>query len=308
MSLYGKFSIGLVFLLIAGAQLQAQQNGGCRDVAVMVTDTNGIGIMGADVATDNNGFELTTDSQGFVDIPCLTMERASPTVTVTAPGYRPTRVALIPDARSRFEIRMDRKPDTIDRPTGATVDASELSRNVQKQSAQLQKQAETALAAKDYENAGKFLSQAFQLTPSEPNIANNLGVVALHKKDFDAAGSWFQKAADEAPYKPAILGNLGLVRWMQHRDEDSYTILGKAFAHGYESGLGHYIMGTISVEKGNYKDAVDHLKKIPAERFPYRDLYLSMALRNSGKTKAAEETYMSFLRRNPAPYAISQIR
>lgn len=310
--------MGLVFLLIAGAQLQAQwgpldnslpQAGGrCNEVAVVVTDNTGIGIMGADVATENNGFQLTTDSQGIAAIPCSSLQSAFPMVTVTASGYQTTRVALMPDARSRFEIRMDKREDPVARSTGTTVSAAELSQNVRKQSAQLQKEAEAALAAKDYDNAGKLLSQAFQLTPSEASIANNLGIVALNAKDYESAGSWFQKAADEAPFKPEIQGNLGLVRWMQHRSDESYTILIKAFAHGYESILGHYILGTLEVEKGLYKDAADHLKKVPAERYPLRDLYLSMALRNSGKTKAADETYMSFLRRHPAPFAVTEIR
>jgi tetratricopeptide (TPR) repeat protein len=165
-----------------------------------------------------------------------------------------------------------------------------------------------AIASKEYQDAEKLLLQAFQLTPSEASIANNLGVTALRRHDLDTAGSWFQKAADEAPYRSDILGNYGLVRWMQHRTEESYAILVKAFAHGYVSSMGHYILGMIEVEKGNYRDAVDHLKKVPAERYRYRDLYLSIALRNSGKTKAAEETYMSFLRHNPAPFAVTNIR
>ncbi len=316
MSSYGKFSLGLVFLLIAGTRLEAQwgpssvnsfpDRGACRDVAVVVTDAAGSGISGADVSTEG-AFNETTNSQGVVAIPCQSMKGMMPMLTITAPGYRPARVALMPDAMSHLEVRLDRGDPAL-RSGGNTVDASELSGSVQKQSAQLQQQAEKALAAKDYDRAEKLLMDALHLTPSVASIANNLGIVALHRKDLDTAGSWFQKAVDEAPYKADILGNLGLVRWMQGRVKESYDILVRASAKGYESGLGHYILGTVDLGNGNSKEAADHLKKVPTGRFPYRDLYLSIALRNCGKNKAADETYQSFLRSHPAPFLISELR
>lgn len=317
MSLYGKFSLALVFLLITGTQLQAQWgplsdgNPGnqCRDIALMVTDKNGIAIMGADIITENHGLEVTTNAQGFADIPCRSVEgRILPVVTVTASGYRPMQVNLIPDSHSRFEVRMDRRESPVNRSMGATVNASELSGNVQRQSNQLQQQAERALAEKDFDSAEKLLMEALQLTPSAASIANNLGIIALRKNDIVTAASWFQKASDEAPYKPEILGNLGLVRWMQRQYEESYALLTKAFSRGYESNLGNYILGTLGLQKGNSKDALEHLKKAPAERFPFRDFYLALALRNCGKNKAADESYQSFLKRNPAPFLLSLVQ
>jgi hypothetical protein len=316
-SLYGKFSLGLVFLLIAGAPLRAQSDGSdinafqgdrCRDIGVTVTDINGIAIMGADVVTENNGLEIRTDSQGFAAIPCRSVEgRMLPVITVGAPGYRTTKVNLMPDSRSRLEVRLDRREPTS-KSAGTTVNAAELVPNVQKQSGQLQQQAERAIAAKDFDNAERLLMGALQLTPSAAAIANNLGVVAMHKKDLETAASWFERASDEAPYKSDILGNLGLVRWMQQRAEESYAILTKAYSRGYESSLGNYILGTIGLKKRESKEAAEYLKKISPDRFPYRDFYLSIALRNCGKNKAADESFQSFIRHNPAPYLISQLR
>jgi hypothetical protein len=71
---------------------------------------------------------------------------------------------------------------------------------------------------------------------------------------------------------------------------------------GYESSMGHYILGVNSLDKGLAKEAVNHLKKVPSEKYLYRDLYLPLALRGCGKTKAAEDRYRNFLRRNPAGY------
>ena len=320
MSLRGKFSLGFALLVIAGTQVQAQWGSqtndssnislpvkGCRDIAVVVTDSMGSAITGADVATEDSALRLTTDSQGMAAIPCHSIQGVLPVVIVTASGYQPIQASLAPDARSRFEIKLDRTEPVISS-SGATVNASELAPNVQKQSDHLQQRAGKALAAKDYDNAEKLLLDALHLTPSSAPVANNLGIVALHRKDLDTAGSWFQKASEEAPSRPDIMGNLGLVRWMQHRTKESYEILVKAFSRGYESSMGHYILGTAGLENGHSKEAADHLKKVSTDRFPYRDLYLSIALRNCGKHKAADETYQSFLRRNPATFLISDLR
>jgi hypothetical protein len=95
---------------------------------------------------------------------------------------------------------------------------------------------------------------------------------------------------------------------MQHRSEESYNLLRKAAAMGHETFLGNYIMGRVDLEKGLNKEAAYHLRKIPPKRFPYRDLYLSIALRNLGKTKAADEAHRNFLQRNPVPYSISSLQ
>ena len=64
-------------------------------------------------------------------------------------------------------------------------------------------------------------------------------------------------------------------------------------------------MAIMAIQKGFPKQAVDRLKKVPAEKYPYRDLYLSIALRECGKTKAADESYRAFLKRHAVPYAAS---
>jgi tetratricopeptide (TPR) repeat protein len=184
---------------------------------------------------------------------------------------------------------------------GTTVNVAELPASIQSRSGHLQDEAIKALARRDYDTADKLFKEAFQLTPSSPSIANNLGILALRHKDLDSATSWFRKAAEEAPQKPDIVGNLGLVLWMQHRSEESYAILAKATSQGFESGLAHYILGMLELGKGNAQGAMNHLKKAPSDRFPYRDLFLSIALRNCGKSKAADESYRNFVRRNPAP-------
>jgi hypothetical protein len=299
-----------VFLLLFAAQLPAQSPkrwGECEDIAVIVRDPGGAAIIGATVVTENGVMQLLTDSKGYAAIPCSRMSGIPQILKVAAPGYHSASMPLTSNMSSHFEVILDRSALSVPQSGGTTISAAELRADVQAKSSHLQEEARKALAHQDYNNAEKLLKEALELTPSSPMIANNLGVVALRRKDLDSAGAWFQKAAEVAPYTSDILGNLGLVRWMQHRFEESYRILTKALSLGYESGMAHYILGELDLENGRSEEAANHLKKVPIGRFSYRDLYLSIALRNCGKTKAADESYRNFIRRHPAPYLISQL-
>ena len=272
----------------------------CQNVSVLVRDQGGLGISGATVRLEGL-WEATTDLNGVAVFDCRLSVNFPAMVEVTAPGYKPSRVPVGP---------MSGGPDTVDlerldpqtRYLGEKVDVRELSPEVREKSERLVNESSRAIAQGDYDGAKQLLQQALQLTPSSAPIYNNLGVAYLHTHDIDGAASWFEKAVKAAPYDASIAGNLGLVRWIQHRPEESYAILLRADAMGYESAGGHYVLGVMSLQKGLAKKAVEHLKKIPPEKFPYRDLYLSLALRACGRTKAAEESYQSFLRRDPVVY------
>jgi hypothetical protein len=275
----------------------------CENVSIIVRDSTGIGIVGATVIPENAGLETTTDMDGRAAVPCSARTTIS-SIQVSAPGYKSRSITFSPGMDSYLEVKLDRVSPRVTG-SGGTVSASELSGDIQAKSSRLQSEANAALAKEDYVEAKKLLSEALQLTPSSATLCNNLGVVALRQKNYDEAGDWFQRAVKSSPGQADILGNLGLVRWIQQRDQESYEILTRAFQLGYESKFGHYILGVGDLKKGQLKDSVAHLKKAPAERFPYRDLYLSIALRNMGKTKAAEESYHTFLQHNPARYFVA---
>jgi len=312
--------LGIVYFVFAvmGAQAQVLQGGGwqndgvsqlpgqnCQQVAVLVREKGGLGISGATVRLEGI-WEATTNLNGVAMFDCRPSLSFPATVEVTASGYKPERLAIGPMNGEPEAIDMERlNPQT--RYLGEKVDVRELSPEVRQKSDQLVTEASKAMAQGHYETAKQLLTEALKLTPSSAPIYNNLGVACLHTQDIAAAASWFEKAVKAAPYDASMAGNLGLVRWVQHRPEESYAILVRADAMGYESGGGHYVLGVMSLEKGLVKKAIEHLKKISSDKFPYRDLYLSIALRISGKTKAAEDSYQSFLRRDPVPYAPADI-
>ncbi len=316
---YGKFCVIVVSLFVSAVPLLAQwgQNpwpgtnsdpsGICRDVELDVKDSMGRSIMGAEVAIQNSAMEFTTDSQGLASIPCNTGSRAFTMIEVSAPGYFPSRVLLTPQGYSRLEVVL-RKRDSVRKAAEPMVSVQELRKDVQAESRDLQMQAVGALDRNDYNAAEKLFLEAFNLTPSMVSIPNNLGIVELRRKDLNAAGSWFEKAMAIAPYRADVLGNLGIVRWMQQRDDESYKLLIQASAMGYETGPGNYIIGMVSLRKGEIKEAAKRLKKVPEGPFPYRDLFLSLALRNLGKTKDADRAFSGFLKRTRVPLALNTLQ
>jgi Tfp pilus assembly protein PilF len=311
---YSKLLLSLVSLLIFVPQLSAQwrpsswpgtnadQMGNCREIEITVRDSMGMVISDAVIVTDSSAMPFTTDIQGLTEIPCFTGMNAFSMLEVRAPGYRASRVRITPDANYRLEVILD-KQDPVAPAAGAIISAKELNKTIQMESQELQNRAASAIRGQDYNTAGTLLLKALELTPSNAEITNNLGVIALHKKDLNAAGMWFEKAMKMAPRKAVFIGNLGIVRWIQARTEESYTLLKRAASMGYESGPVNYVIGKVSLTKGENTQAIEYFKKTSTDRFPYRDLYLSIALYHLGNTKAAEETYYDFLRRNPFPYA-----
>ncbi len=272
----------------------------CRNLSVLVRERNGLGISGATVRVEGV-WEATTDSDGIAVFDCRHIGHFPGMVEVTASGYQPARVPIDPLSNQPETVELDRAGPPMPY-AGNKVDEKELSPEVQEKSAHLQAEASKALAAHDYETAQGLLLAALRLTPSSPAIYNNLGVTSLHYHDIETAATWFEKAVRASPYDPSLAGNLGLVRWLQHRAEESYTLLLRANDLGYQSAAGHYVLGLMSLQRGFPQKAVEHLKKIPQEKFSYRDLYLSIALRACGKTRAAQESYQNFLRRNPVGY------
>ncbi|HTY64448.1 MAG TPA: hypothetical protein VMG30_19525 [Acidobacteriota bacterium] len=296
----------LVLLLASETALPAQSGvaparpgirdraGICPDIEIDVKDTSGRAIAGALVVDENGVMQYLTNFQGRALVPCTNSGRAMRVVEVHAPEYQSTKVTILPNTRSRLDaILQAQAPLPI--ASRFTVNAQELQKPVQGESRRLQVQAEKALNRKDYTAAEQLYLQAMKLTTSEASIPNNLGVLAWRRGDRNAAGAWFEMAAQIDPYNPLSETNLAIIRWSQDRREESYKLMKTTEARGYESDMGNYIIGVVSLEKGMNKEAANHLKKVPRGRFPNRDLFLSMALRSLGKTKSADELYRSFL-------------
>jgi hypothetical protein len=94
-----------------------------------------------------------------------------------------------------------------------------------------------------------------------------------------------------------------LIRYLQHRERESYLLLDRAVEAGFASPTAHYILGVMSLQNGHFERASDQLRRTDSSRYPYRDLYLSIAQRELGKEKTAEKTFQSFVKSHKAPLA-----
>jgi tetratricopeptide (TPR) repeat protein len=276
----------------------------CRDIQVIVQDCYGLFIEGAVVATET--VEAVTDSRGKVFISCRSYKETSTLTEVRALGYRTARLVLDFKADCRFEVTLERENAAL-LPAEKIVSLRELSPGIKAKSLALQKQARDAFVREDYDRTEKLLLDALNLTPSSSSILTNLGVAAARRKNMDSAEMWYQKAIEANPNQAEAISNLALIRWAQHRSEESYQLLTKAASLKYETKPGNYIIGAICLRKGLYKEAIDRLKKVTADQFPLRDLYLSLALYNDRRIKDATRVYRHFIERRRAPYVVSTL-
>jgi Tfp pilus assembly protein PilF len=283
-----------------GIQPKTQSSlfGSCSSIDVTLKDTDGRAIAGAVIMLEDSGYPATTDSHGFASLPACSSGRIIRKLSIAASGYKHTSHTLISDMQSHHEVTLERNMPAT-RPLSATINAAELSEDAREKAESLQNRGAKAISHRDYENAEKLFLEALKSAPSSPDLANYLGIIALHKKDLNSAESWFQKASAQAPFQSTFLANLGYVMWLQKRPDESYELISNATARGYESAIAHFILGTVALNKGRHQETIYHLTKISAEEFPYRDLYLSIAFRNTGKTKSADDSYKKFLKRNP---------
>ena len=306
-------SLVILFFTVVSCQAQTVQTNRspisqgpmqyCTGTVIEVENSAGGAIMGAVVLVDDGLSRFTTDVMGKALIPCSSSAGKWMKVEISAPGYRTAEASFVPARNSRFGVTLDNLQNSY-KDTRMTISAQELSKPVQKEIDGLEDQVQRAMQQKDYRTAELLLIQVMGLNPANAAVLNNLGVVALYRNDLVAANRWFEEAMELAPYSADIVANLGILRWWQQREEESYKLLLRAAEMGYETAASNYIISTVSIRKGKNKEAVERLKKLSSDRFPYRDYYLSKALGNLGKTKASHLAYRNFLKRNPFPFAV----
>ncbi len=296
----------LVFVLLVfgsllascGAAAQSLGSGlhtgiGCSEFRIQVSDADGHAICGATVSIDGRGLAVS-DSSGWVDTRVGESGDGFLLVRVTAEGYQTREVTIEPgDCITQIDLK---RTERGRRSYTSAITAEELNPEVQKRSVELQRQASKASEQADYAGSVRLLLEAFDLTPSDPGISNNLGFSYLHKGEINQASVWFEKALSLAPFDPIINGNLGVVRWSQGDRDTSRQLLTKAVQHGYSTPAAHYILGVTALEKGHAMEAVKELSMVKDKQFPYRPLFLAIALWSEGKPDKAEKEYNRFLR------------
>jgi Tfp pilus assembly protein PilF len=223
---------------------------------------------------------------------------------VRAPGFRQV-TTLIDPTRQRIEVFLTPHSHS---PTAGTkvVSVSELSPEVRAEAARLCEAALAAVEKGDLPAAHVLLRQAHEKTPSSTGIHQGLALIALHQGRVDDAARWLEEALELNPSSSRLIGDLGTVRFFQERRQESYRLLSRAVERGYDRTGTHYRLGLLAFGEGRWKEASKEFKRTSADRFPYRDLFLSQALRRLGKTREAAQAFLRFLARNPVSVFITR--
>ncbi len=268
---------------------------GCGELRLLIREKSGRPVAGASVWINGN-VAAVSGSSGEAEAPVAAANGQPISIRVTANGYKPQQELLWPDDCNPM-VNLER--DAAEN-LSPTISARELRPDIQKKSEELQLRAAKAREQADYDASLRLLLEALQLTPSDPAICNNLGFSFVRKGDLDHAGVWFERALKLAPSDALITGNLGLIRWAQGNHEAARPLLTKAVEHGFSGAAAHYLLGLAALEKSLFVEAVRELSTVKRKQFPYRDLFLAIALRGAGKDADAAREYKRFIRNNRA--------
>lgn len=125
----------------------------------------------------------------------------------------------------------------------------------------LKKSAIDAYRSDNLETAWTSISTASQLEPKDPEIWNNMGLIARKRGDVAKAREAYQKALELKPDYPEALNNLAVLDMQAGNNTQAEQYLQKALklSAAYPEANFHYAM--LLEQKGDKKQAVDYYKR-----------------------------------------------
>jgi tetratricopeptide (TPR) repeat protein len=267
-----------------------------RPIIINVRTQAGTPVNAA-VALLNATFVVPADAQGIIRIDLRPPLRLPVQVDIHAPGYARRQIMIEGPEIGNIDIYLDEEKTNNTPRAERTVSAGELSKTNQAAAQKLEDTAYRAIEAGDYVKAEELLRSALGFAPDSSLIWTNLGVAILRQGRFGEAIQYLEKGFQLAPFTSTAAGNLGLVRWIQGRRDEAYELLDRAVALGFEAKGAHYFLGVLALGRGLYKQSFTELGLVDPKRFPYRDLYLSLALRGLHQHKPASKAFGDFLQR-----------
>ena len=111
------------------------------------------------------------------------------------------------------------------------------------------------------EDAWVRFSTAGQLDPVEPEIWNNMGLIAKKRGDYEKAHEFYEKALQIKPDYPECLNNIAVID-IENGDYDAATLLlNKAISINEEFPDAYFHLALIAEKKDDLDSAVDYYKK-----------------------------------------------
>ncbi len=113
----------------------------------------------------------------------------------------------------------------------------------------------------DYENATKWLEQAEDLRPGDPETLNNLGVVYCCRGNYRRAEQALRQTTEKKPGWAKGWDNLGLTLYRMDRAKESREAFEKETSLAPNSSLAHYNLGCAYAAEGNADAAAKSFEK-----------------------------------------------
>lgn len=125
----------------------------------------------------------------------------------------------------------------------------------------IKKRAVDAYNLNDYDAASAMLSTASELAPQDPEVWNNMGLVARKRGDVVKARELYQKAIELKPDYPECLNNLAVLEMQSGNMPKAKEMLDKALKLNPASPEANFHMALISEQTGDTKNAIEHYRR-----------------------------------------------
>ena len=127
--------------------------------------------------------------------------------------------------------------------------------------ARLKKSAVDAYNADDLDSAWSSLSTASEIAPDDPEIWNNMGLVARKKGDAAKAREDYEKALELKPEYPEALNNLAVLEMQAGNNAKAKELLESAVKISPAYPEANFHLGLLYDQKGDKVKAVEYYKR-----------------------------------------------
>jgi tetratricopeptide (TPR) repeat protein len=246
------------------------------------------------------GLDLSGTAQGTTaQIRFLSVPAGNCNIEVSAPGYKTykDRTEVFPSMTSVNQyvyVWLHPESESAEVAARPAVVSPGLIKEMDKAMGAMQKKRD--------EEARKHLDKAAKISPTSPDVAYLLGVLALNGKDLAAAGQHFQTAVNYAPAHDRALLELGYVQVETKQWNAAVQTLEKALQVNMASSRAHLLLANAYAQLHNYEKAQEHAQR--AEEFgsenaaPARTL-LAEILAAQGNREGAKAEFEGVLRNFP---------
>jgi len=317
-------SLFLVFLLPATALGQAQGSFGHPDeTRVVLSTAPNTGVVTFKVFAERNGAHL--DRQALVKLVNLSNQTATwqPTsensegvftdvpygdydAEVSAVGYLSSHQDLKMIATRNileFDIVLHRDPGAVNLDVGDAV----MSARARKAT----KHAISALKSGNLKEAQKQLDDAYQSSPSSPELNFLLGYLYFQKKDFSQAGTYLNTATNLNPHNAQALSLMGRAGLERRDYPAARSALEQAVLADEENWVPHNLLADAYLHQKDYGKARDEAQVAIAKgknAASPAQLVLGEALVNLGQEQEGVQALNVFLQESPQQPIAGQVR